>query len=224
GHTEIGRAVQVGRRRPHFCFRMIQNVLFIHLFDCSIGWKRTENDLPDPANSMPDMPNSGSPLHVALSGSGPAVRRIIGVRREKGYTMRTTDVAQGSELRDLLAQFAPRDGDHHTSIASVCLMRRSSSLTPEFTILSPALCLAAQGQKEFMLGKDVYAVGSGHHLVVSTHLPVSALVLEATPVKPFLGLILGLHLTNLRSLIEEARLPTPVAGVPARGLYVSRTA
>jgi AraC-like DNA-binding protein len=136
--------------------------------------------------------------------------------------METVDVAQVSELRDLMAQFAPRDGDHHTSIASLCLMRRSS-LTPEFSILSPALCLAAQGQKEFLLGEDVYTVGSGYHLVASTHLPVSAHTLSATLAKPFLGLRLEFHLTNLRSLIEEARLPTPVAGAPARGLYVSLT-
>jgi hypothetical protein len=87
---------------------------------------------------------------------------------KKGDTMEMIDVAQVSELRDLIAQFAPRNGDHQTSIASLCLMRRSSSLVPEFTILSPALCLATQGQKEFLLGADVYTVGSGYHLVAST--------------------------------------------------------
>jgi len=133
-------------------------------------------------------------------------------------------VAQISELRDLIAQSARRDGDHQTSIASLCLMRRSSSLIPEFTILSPALCVVAQGQKEFLLGEEEYSLGPGHHLVASTHLPVSAHILGATPVKPFLGLRLGLQVPSLRSLIEEARLPAPVAGVPARGLYVSRTA
>ena len=133
-------------------------------------------------------------------------------------------MAQISELRDLIAQFARRDGDHQTSIASLCLMRRSSSLIPEFTILSPALCVVAQGQKEFLLGEEEYSLGSGHHLVASTHLPVSARILEATPIKPFLGLRLGFHLTNLRSLIEEARLPAPVAGASARALCVSRTA
>jgi transcriptional regulator GlxA family with amidase domain len=45
----------------------------------------------------------------------------------------------------------------------------------------------------------------------------------ATLVKPFLGLKLGFDLTTLRSLIEEARLPTPAAGTSAQGLYVSRT-
>src|SRR5262249_41346110 len=126
-------------------------------------------------------------------------------------------VAQISELRDLIAQFARRDGDHQTSIASLCLMRRSSSLIPEFTILSPALCVVAQGQKEFLLGEEVYPVDSGHHLVTSAHLPVSARILGATLVKPFLGLRMDFQLTNLRSLIEEARLAAPAAGASARG-------
>jgi len=138
--------------------------------------------------------------------------------------MQTLDVAQVSELRELIAQFARRDGDHQTSIASLSLIRHSSSLAPQFIVLSPALCLAAQGQKEFLLGEEVYIVGSGHHLVVSTHLPISARILEGTPGKPFLGLKLGFYLTSLRSLIEEARLPTPAAVASTRGLYLSRTA
>ena len=138
--------------------------------------------------------------------------------------MGTSDSTQVSELRDRIAQFARCDGDHQTSIPSLCLIRHSAFVTPEFILLSPALCIAAQGQKEFLLGSDGYTVGSGHHLVASTHLPVSARILEATQVKPFLGLRLRFQLTSLRSLIEEARLPTPAGGAPMRGLHVSRTA
>lgn len=136
--------------------------------------------------------------------------------------MGTTEVAQVSELRDLIAKFARSDGDHRTSIASLCLMRRSSSVTPQFIVLSPALCIAAQGQKEFLLGEEAYSFGSGHHLVASTYLPVSARIVQATPVRPFLGLRLGFQLTSVRSLIEEARLSTPIAGASTRGLYVSQ--
>jgi AraC-like DNA-binding protein len=137
--------------------------------------------------------------------------------------MGTASEAQTSELRGLIAQFAPRDGDHQTSIASLWLMRRSSSLRPEFSVLAPAVCLAAQGQKEFLLGEEVYVCGSGYHVVASAHIPVSARILGTTLVKPFLGLKVDFPLTSLRSLIEEARLPAPAAGGPARGLYMSPT-
>jgi AraC-like DNA-binding protein len=138
------------------------------------------------------------------------------------HTMGTTEAAQVSELRDLIANFARSDGDHRTSLASLCLMRRSSSVTPQFIVLPPALCIAAQGQKEFLLGEEAYSFGSGHYLVASTYLPVSARIVQATPVKPFLGLRLGFQVTSVRSLIEEARLSTSIAGASTRGLYVSQ--
>jgi hypothetical protein len=40
------------------------------------------------------------------------------------------------ELRDLIARFASRDGDHPTAIDSLCLIRYSSSLTPRFGVLA----------------------------------------------------------------------------------------
>jgi AraC-like DNA-binding protein len=138
--------------------------------------------------------------------------------------MRTTDGAQASELRDLIAQLAPREGDHQTAIASLDLIRHSSSLTPQFGVLSPALCIAAQGRKELLLGaEEVYSQGPDQHIVASAELPVSARIVEATFAKPYLGLRLHFDLRSLRSLIEEARLPTPVAGASPRGLYVART-
>src|SRR5262249_51407066 len=70
---------------------------------------------------------------------------------------------------------------------------------------------------------EVYSQAPDHHIVASAELPVSTRILGATVAKPYLGLWLHFDLRSLRSLIEEARLPAPVAGAPARGLYVSRT-
>src|SRR5262245_62211344 len=117
--------------------------------------------------------------------------------------MGTIEGTQVSELRDLIAQFAERDGDHQTSIASLCLVRRSSS-TPQFKVLTPKLCMAAQGQMEVLLGQEVYSFVPGRHLVGSADLPVTARVVGATRSNPYLGLKLDLDLTCLRSLMVEA--------------------
>jgi len=138
--------------------------------------------------------------------------------------MGTTDGTQASELRDLIAQLAPREGDHQTAIASLYLIRHSSSLTSHIAVLHPALCIAAQGRKEFLLGEEqVYSLGPDRHIVASAELPVSGRIVGATFAKPYLGLRVHFDLRSLRSLIEEARLPTPVAGASPRGLYVART-
>jgi AraC-like DNA-binding protein len=136
--------------------------------------------------------------------------------------MRTAGGTQVLELRDLVAQLTPRDGDHETSIDSLYLIRYSSSKTTDYAVLTPGFCIAAQGQKEVLLGEDaVYYQGTGHHIVSSTQLPVSGRILRATPDKPYLGLRVHFDLRSIRSLIEEAQLPTPAGGVSERALYVS---
>src|SRR3981081_1778757 len=102
--------------------------------------------------------------------------------------MGTGDSALATELRDLIARWTPGDGDHQTAIPSLCLIRYSSSLTPRSGVLSPALCIAAQGQKEVVLGEEIYPYGPGHHLVSSFELPTSARILGVTSAEPYLGL------------------------------------
>jgi AraC-like DNA-binding protein len=137
--------------------------------------------------------------------------------------MGTGDVAQLSELRDLIAQLTGRDGDHQTAIASLYIIRYSSSVSPDFGVLTPGLCLVAQGQKQLLLRNEVYSNSPGNYLVSSAEIPVSARVVGATLAKPHLGLRLHFDLANLRSLIEEARLPVPLGGASQRGIYVSAT-
>ena len=144
------------------------------------------------------------------------------VSRKKEDRMATSGAIQISELRDLIAQLAPRDGAHQTAIASLRLMRYSSPSRPICGVLSPTVGICAQGRKELLLGdEEVYSYGPGQHFVTSFELPLSARILEATPGKPYLGLALEFNLTSVRGLIEEARLPTPPDGASKRGLYVS---
>jgi AraC-like DNA-binding protein len=135
--------------------------------------------------------------------------------------MGTIDGKQLSALRDLIAELARRDGDHQTAIASLYLIRYSSSVAPDFGVVTPGLCVVAQGQKELLLGDEVYSNSPGQYLVSSAEIPVSAHVVGATLAKPHLGLRLHFDLASLRSLIEEPSLPTPPVGASQRGIYVS---
>jgi AraC-like DNA-binding protein len=135
--------------------------------------------------------------------------------------MRTIDGMQLSALRDLIAKLARHDGDHQTAIGSLYLIRYSSSVAPDFGVVTPGLCVVAQGQKELLLGDEVYSNSPGQYLVASAEIPVSARVVGATLAKPHLGLRLHFDLASLRSLIEEASLPTPPVGASQRGIYVS---
>ena len=137
--------------------------------------------------------------------------------------MAISDGTQLSELRTLIAQLTGRDGDHQTAIASLYLIRYSSAVSPDFGLVTPGLCVVAQGQKELLLGDEVYSNSPGHYLVASAEIPVSARVVGASLDKPHLGVRFHFDLASLRSLIEEARLPVPSGGAPQRGIYISAT-
>jgi AraC-like DNA-binding protein len=137
--------------------------------------------------------------------------------------MDTGSNASVLELREQLARWTTGEGSHQTAIPSLCLIRFSSSLTPLAGVLSPALCIAAQGHKELMVGEEIYSYGPGHHLVSSLELPVSARILGATSANPYLGLRLHFDPTRIAPLIEEARLTAPSGGVSERGLYIAPT-
>ena len=126
------------------------------------------------------------------------------------------------ELGELIMRSTGRDGVHQTAIRSLYLIRYSSSKPPDFGVIYPGLCIVAQGQKELLLGEEVFSNSPGQYLVSSAEIPLSARVVRATLSRPHLGLILHFDLLNLRSLIEEAQLPTPPGGTSQRGIYVSR--
>lgn len=90
-------------------------------------------------------------------------------------------------------------------------------------LLSHALCIAAQGQKEVLRGDEVHSYGPSQCLVSPFDFPVSARILGATPDKPFLGLKWEFDPTRIRPLIEEAHLSPPPGKTLDRGLYVATT-
>jgi AraC-like DNA-binding protein len=138
--------------------------------------------------------------------------------------METSDGQQYSELRDIIARLIGNDGVHQTAIDSLYLIRYSACKSPDLGVIYPGLCIVAQGQKELLLENEVFSNSPGQYVVSSAEIPLSSRVVGATFARPHLSLILHFDLLNLRSLIEEAQLPTPrSSGATQRGIYVSRT-
>jgi len=162
--------------------------------------------------------------NLALCGWGQAGElgaRIDQVKGEAG--MEKSDGEQYSELRDLIARLTGPDGVHQTAIRSLYLIRYSESKSPDFGVIYPGLCIVAQGQKELLLEEEVFSNSPGQYVVSSAEIPLSSRVVGASFARPHLSLIMHFDLSSLRSLIEEAQLPTPPSsGAAQRGIYVSR--
>jgi AraC-like DNA-binding protein len=86
--------------------------------------------------------------------------------------------------------------------------------------LGPVLCVAAQGAKVVMLGREVVEYDPAHLLVFAVDLPVSSQVVRASHKNPYLGFVLDLDPSRVAALTATV-FPRGVPKTPdARGLYV----
>ena len=126
-------------------------------------------------------------------------------------------------LAGLLARYAPYDDVFPLRLPGTFAVRRSRLTTePTYTTTSPALCVAAQGAKAVMLGREVLEYDPAHILVFAVDLPVSSQVTRASRKDPYLGFVLALDPAR----VAELALRVYPRGVPkapdTRGLYVGR--
>jgi AraC-like DNA-binding protein len=125
-------------------------------------------------------------------------------------------------MAQLIARFAASDGIHATAIERLILVRTSAPYKPVPVVYEPCVCIVAQGKKRVLLGEEVFVYDATTYIVTSIDLPVSGAVIEASPERPYLCLVLRLDWKELASLLVHADLPPP-AGAPARGLYLAKT-
>jgi AraC-like DNA-binding protein len=125
------------------------------------------------------------------------------------------------QLAGRLADLAPHDGKFPLRVPGTYAIRLSRVTNePMHSMLGPALCVAAQGAKVIMLGREMVAYDPAHLLVFSLGLPVSSQVTRATFTEPYLGFTLEIDPDRLR--LCAARVYP--GGVPkadkGRGLFV----
>jgi AraC-like DNA-binding protein len=126
-------------------------------------------------------------------------------------------------LANLLASYTPHDGPFHLHLPGTYAVRLSR-LTTEATYatLGPALCVAAQGAKVVMLGREVLEYDPAHLLVLAVGLPISTQVTRASRKDPYLGFVMDLE---PRRVAELAARVYP-RGIPKAsdigGLYAGR--
>jgi AraC-like DNA-binding protein len=93
-------------------------------------------------------------------------------------------------------------------------------------LYKPSLCMVVQGSKQATLEGQRYRYDPGHYLVVGVPLPVQAEILEASPERPFLSLVLELQssvTTDLLLQLEGAEIDRGAQAEPVgTAIAVSR--
>lgn len=129
---------------------------------------------------------------------------------------------QRLELADLIKRHAASQIGVASAIDDLYLVRYEERVRSMPTLAQPALCIMAHGSKEVRLGDECYTYDPLHYMVVSVALPISGVLLDASPENPTLGVRLDIDPAEIHSMIAEAgpmSVPSPRSG---RGLFIER--
>jgi AraC-like DNA-binding protein len=111
--------------------------------------------------------------------------------------------ANREELVERLAR-AIRDDGTVEPLPGLRLRRASVPTGLAHGVSAPSFCVVAQGSKELLLGNRRYRYDPAHYLIATTALPIASRVAEASPARPYLGLVLRLDPTLIGSVLVEA--------------------
>ncbi len=126
------------------------------------------------------------------------------------------------ELLRTIVRHAKKDDFSMTAIPGLGLSHREAPTEQTGYIHEPSLCLVVQGAKRLLLGEEVFSYDADHYLIVSVDLPVVGQILDASPEKPFLAMVLKLDPRMISQLLVDGNLPQPRTQQTSRGMAVSR--
>ncbi len=111
--------------------------------------------------------------------------------------------ANREELVTRLTRAVSGDGTAEP-LAGLRLVRQSSPTPLGHGTSAPAFCVIAQGSKEILLGDRRYRYDPAHYLITTAELPIATRITEASPERPYLGVVLTLDPAVVGSVIIEA--------------------
>jgi AraC-like DNA-binding protein len=127
------------------------------------------------------------------------------------HTLRT-------QLARRVLQLTPDSGRLHAAPGLPALMLfRSDELSGSVcAVYEPCVAVILQGRKRVVLGDDTLFYDTQRYLVASLDLPAMATILEASPERPYIALVLRLDLRELAGLLLAGPLP-PLAAASGDG-------
>lgn len=129
--------------------------------------------------------------------------------------------ASSNELAEHIARIVRGNGTVEP-LPGLHLIRASSPTGVMHGESFPSLCLVAQGSKNLLLGDTRYHYDPEHYLISSVALPIATWIADASPERPFLGLVLNLDPTLVGSVLVKSNQRAPRSHSSAAAMHVSR--
>ena len=156
--------------------------------------------MPPPARLQPRRNRRAHPSTSHL-GRGDKESRTAARLAREDTTLTSPSGLALRRLAHLLASYTPHDGAFQLRLPGTWAVRVSRTATAaSHATIGPALCIAAQGAKVVMLGREVLEYDPEHLLVLTVGLPISSQVTRASRKDPYLGLVLDLDPARIAEL------------------------
>jgi AraC-like DNA-binding protein len=128
--------------------------------------------------------------------------------------------ASREELVERLSQAISGDGTAEP-LEGLRLRRASAPTGLGHGVSFPSFCVIAQGSKELLLGDSRYRYNPAQYLISTAALPIASRVVEASPERPYLGIVLKLNSTLVGSVLAEADYRVPRNSTAVTAIDVS---
>lgn len=137
------------------------------------------------------------------------------------------EIEEIEALRRPLAEAVARRTDGvnqlNTSIPNLTFYRREEPTEPASCMVEPSVALVVQGAKQALLGDNVYVYDIKRFLITSLDLPAMMQIVEASPDRPYLGLVMKLDLHVVAELMMQSGMPPPTEHPSDRGMVLGET-
>ncbi|TOB68802.1 AraC family transcriptional regulator [Vibrio parahaemolyticus] len=124
------------------------------------------------------------------------------------------------KLAKLIDRWTGNANQYDTPISGLRFSRWTTPTPPTSYTHNPSICLIAQGRKRVLLGEESFIYDANHFLISSVDLPIIANIIEASEEQPYLGLIMGLDLTEISQLIVDSELAFTQSKEAQKGIAV----
>lgn len=147
------------------------------------------------------------------------------VRAPLRYAMKDLENRREITNRELLAELVKQALPEDRSLEAapgLFIGRVSHPVTGAHGLLTPSLCVIAQGAKQLVIGDASYRYDPEHYVISTVEVPFTGHVIEASPGRPYLMVRLELDPSLVGAVMVEADLQPPDRPHGAKAVYVSR--
>jgi AraC-like DNA-binding protein len=124
------------------------------------------------------------------------------------------------DIIEISKRHVRKDGFLPTAIPSLEIVRSSAPSEPVPGVYRPSLCYVLQGTKEVVISGKTFRYSVGQYLVSSVDLPVTGEIIEATPSRPYLCLVVSLAPELIYEVLQSTT--RQISAGTRSGIYVGR--